>query len=123
MIADGNVKDVTLKLQQEKTDSLSLKNNKQGFNVNAFCEMYKTKLQEIFEGHCSKGSKNTAVCNTCQTVIRPNNLPLYIRYLDHIKSDKLKPQQEYSCTNTRSKKSGRGCKCKNTLSGKVLNVG
>ena len=126
MIFDKRVPDKALEIyiQQNKADSLSLKPGYQYFNVTTFYNEYKTKLQEVFNEHCSKTNDDTGVCNTCQeTVITKNNSPLYIQYINRIKSDKLKHQREYSCMNSRSKRSERGCKCKNTLSDKVLHEG
>ena len=122
MIFDNRVTDKALEIQQNKADSLSLKPGYRYFNVNTFCNEYKTKLQEVFNGHCSNRNDDTAVCNTCQeTVISKNNLPLYINYIDHVKEDKFKHWQEFSCIQSRSKKGVKGvCKCKNTLSDKVL---
>ena len=108
----------------KKANSISQKTGNEYFNVTTFCNEYKTKLQEVFNGHCSKTNDDTGVCNTCQeTVISKNNLPLYINYIDHVKEDKFNHRQEFSCMKSRSKRSGRGCKCKNTLSGKVLHEG
>merc|ERR1712055_594349 len=66
MLTDNRLNHNTLKEQQKKVDLLSRETGKESFNVTAFCNEYKNKLEEVLNGHCSRQSENISVCNTCQ---------------------------------------------------------